>query len=359
MMKHKKLFSLLALVSVPLVLWGATIIGYTDWQLRGSSPSNPASGYLRVWADNAGGYFKCLTSAGAACYFDPLATGSTPGLVRPDGSTITVSAGTITAVASALATNTPYSTPVAATSTIPYQGLALWLDASCIAHTDSVTCDAPHAKGTSIDFLADRSGNNFVAYATPTACTFATSQINSKPAVSFNGSCGHYDVTPKTLARNVLMFRSGISIFAAMKVVNNSGTYPLVGSNNTSGIEYRVNTGNPGVLSQGALNMGSGTTTLSLGNWHQINMRCTTTTLGGAGSVQPVFRYDRNSDTPNSGQNCSNWDVGAAWISGVGWAQSVSENFNGYIAELLVYDRYLSSGEVTNVETYFNSKYGL
>lgn len=51
------------------LLMGAAVIGYEDWQLRGSAPGNPASGYLRTWADNTAGAFKCLTSAGAACYW--------------------------------------------------------------------------------------------------------------------------------------------------------------------------------------------------------------------------------------------------------------------------------------------------
>lgn len=60
---------------------GAAVIGYQDWQLRGSAPGNPASGYLRIWADNTSGFFKCLTSSGATCYFQansavPLTTGT-------------------------------------------------------------------------------------------------------------------------------------------------------------------------------------------------------------------------------------------------------------------------------------------
>jgi len=53
----------------PLLLMGA-VIGYQDWQLRGSTPGNPGSGYLRMWADSTAGKFKCITSAGASCYFD-------------------------------------------------------------------------------------------------------------------------------------------------------------------------------------------------------------------------------------------------------------------------------------------------
>jgi hypothetical protein len=63
-------------IVLPLVLLGAAVVGYEDWQLRGSAPRNPASGYLRTWADNTAGAFKCLTSAGAACYWSTDFSGS-------------------------------------------------------------------------------------------------------------------------------------------------------------------------------------------------------------------------------------------------------------------------------------------
>lgn len=55
------------------------ILGYQDWQLRGSAPGNPASGFVRMWIDNLTGRFKCLTSTGDASFFDTGASvASTP-----------------------------------------------------------------------------------------------------------------------------------------------------------------------------------------------------------------------------------------------------------------------------------------
>lgn len=73
----KKKLLLFAALAMPAVLLAAGVIGYQDWQLRGSTPANPASGFLRMWADTASGKFKCITSAGAACYFDTNASAST------------------------------------------------------------------------------------------------------------------------------------------------------------------------------------------------------------------------------------------------------------------------------------------
>src|ERR1700693_987265 len=57
-------------IASAVLLMGATVVGYQDWQLRGSAPPSPVSGWLRMWADTTAGKFRCLTSAGAACYFD-------------------------------------------------------------------------------------------------------------------------------------------------------------------------------------------------------------------------------------------------------------------------------------------------
>jgi hypothetical protein len=65
------------MIASAVVLMGATVVGYQDWQLRGSAPPSPSSGWLRMWADTTAGKFKCLTSAGAACYFDSAGSGPT------------------------------------------------------------------------------------------------------------------------------------------------------------------------------------------------------------------------------------------------------------------------------------------
>lgn len=73
----KRLLLALAAIAAPLVLLAASVIGYQDWQLRGSTPGNPASGFLRMYADNASGKFKCVTSGGLSCFFDTNASGFT------------------------------------------------------------------------------------------------------------------------------------------------------------------------------------------------------------------------------------------------------------------------------------------
>jgi len=89
-MKKPFLFAL-AVIAAALLLMGATITGYTDWQKR-AAPGNPAAANLRMFADSATSKFKCLDSAGAACYFDTaiIAAGSAiwSGASSPNGSDV-------------------------------------------------------------------------------------------------------------------------------------------------------------------------------------------------------------------------------------------------------------------------------
>src|SRR4051794_35954119 len=92
MFKKKGFITGLLMLVCCVLLMGAAVIGFQDWQLRGSTPSNPASGYLRIWADNSAGKFKCITSAGASCFFDASGTGT----VTSIATTSPITGGTIT-----------------------------------------------------------------------------------------------------------------------------------------------------------------------------------------------------------------------------------------------------------------------
>lgn len=110
----KKLLGVL-IIATPLVLMGA-VIGYQDWQRRSSAPGNPSSGYLRMWADNTAGKFKCLTSSGAACYFDTATSGTTSTIASGTASlgTSAISSGSCASVVTVSATG------VASTDTIAF-----------------------------------------------------------------------------------------------------------------------------------------------------------------------------------------------------------------------------------------------
>lgn len=73
MMRNKSsvlLFSALML-AIGGCLTALEVVGYVDISVLPSGPANPASGFLRYWVDNsAPTLINCLTSSGAACYFN-------------------------------------------------------------------------------------------------------------------------------------------------------------------------------------------------------------------------------------------------------------------------------------------------
>jgi hypothetical protein len=62
----KKFFIGAAILVMPALLLAAAVLGYQDWQIISSAPANPASGYLRLWADSTAGAFKYLNSSGTS-----------------------------------------------------------------------------------------------------------------------------------------------------------------------------------------------------------------------------------------------------------------------------------------------------
>lgn len=93
-----KTAAIVFLVCTATFLFGAAVIGWQDYQIITTPGSNPASGYLRIWADSGSGLIKCLTSAGATCYFNSSGGGSvtsvsaTAPLTSSGGATPTISA---------------------------------------------------------------------------------------------------------------------------------------------------------------------------------------------------------------------------------------------------------------------------
>ena len=78
----------------------------------------------------------------------------------------------------------PGSVPSSATP--PMTNLKLWFAADCITLSGAV-CSTP-SNGSTISAWSDQSGNANDASVASGTCTFNTSQINSKPAVTFS-SC--------------------------------------------------------------------------------------------------------------------------------------------------------------------------
>jgi hypothetical protein len=110
-----------------ILLMGAAIIGYQDIQVI-TTPGNPASGYVRLFANSSG--LRCLTSSGGNC----LA-----------GSIATVASGT-----SALGTSAIASGTCASTITVTATGIATTdvLEASVNGDPTAITGYLPSSTGS-------------------------------------------------------------------------------------------------------------------------------------------------------------------------------------------------------------------
>ena len=253
-----------------------------------------------------------------------------------------------TAYVDAKTVNTPTGVPVAASPSIPYNGLVAWWSADCISLSDASTCATP-SNGSTVTLWYDRSGNSLNLVNNTGTCTFNTAQINSKPAVNFS-SCG----LTFSSSNYAYAFRGAVTVFAVIHGTNSgaSGTI-IAGPLNPKSFQYRYNGAGAkeqAFVNTGVASLGTGTAASDT-SYHQINVKCDITT-------NPSFRIDRATDTTISGASCSAVSGGAQ--SSVGYrVDAGNEFFPGDLAELLYYSRVLSSAEITTVETYLNSKYGL
>lgn len=229
-----------------------------------------------------------------------------------------------------IALNSGSSTPQ------PPAGMSLWYSADCITYVSSV-CGTP-SNGTNITAWADRSGNaNNMAETTGTS-TFNTSQINGQPAVT--NTAARWSYTPITLGGQITTF--WVTKYAG-------STLLLLAGNVTGSYQYYWTGGLQHIgFTCLADDFAQGSTTLTNG-WHQSNV---VNSFGGTSR----FRLDRANDGSTfTGVNFVNpLTYYGGFASGCG-----SANFTFQAAEVIAYLSALNSTDITTVETYLNTKYGL
>lgn len=263
---------------------------------------------------------------------------------RYDGNGNIIDSGIVCTGGGAGAGANPFNTPVAASSAIPYNGMFVWFSADCITVTDAGTCSTP-SNGTSLSLWQDRSGGWHGAQRSGGTCTFNTSQINSQPAVNFGGTCGF-------LFNGNHYWAGALTIFVVYKLASTGSGYGLL-SGQGGAVEYDTDgTKEQRLATANGVSLGTGTAAQST-SWHQINVTCDA-------STNPAFRIDRGADTTISGASCFAFSTSQLPMYSLGYiVASGCCNLNGQIAEVIYYDRKLSSTEITNVESYLHTKYGL
>ncbi len=233
----------------------------------------------------------------------------------------------------------------------PSSGMLLWWEADVGAN-----CAGACSDGSSQSSWADQSGNGNNGTLTPSISSpcvpsvYHTNQINGKPAVTFNGNTtvGLETCFSVGVAGAGLDNKSATSMFLVVKQTDNAGNYTYA-SGGSGAYAWDNNSGSNLNRSTKACIALIGTGSASDDtSWHQLN-----TTYNGSAWT---FRKDRATD--GSGTNAQT--IGANWLTlGVNLCGGGIAALKGQIAEFILYNRVLSGPEITTVETYLNSKYGL
>lgn len=236
----------------------------------------------------------------------------------------------------------------------PSSGMTIWWQAD-----QGNNCAGPCSNGSSQSSWADQSGSGNNGTLTPaitSACVasvYNTNQINGKPAVTFNGNNTVGSETCFSIgnAGVPIAWSGGVTEFSVVKFTGVSGTSYTITSGGAGVFSWSHGGGAQLQNSSKACNAALGTGTASFDtNWHQMNTTYNSSTGAWA------FRLDRAND--NSGTNAQT--MGSTFlVLGTDPCGGGIRSFLGQIAEFILYNRVLSAGEITTVETYLNSRYAL
>lgn len=220
-------------------------------------------------------------------------------------------------------------------------GLQAWYAADT-----GVSCSGACSDGGGVSAWNDKSSNaNNLSVGTGTP-VYHTSQINTKPAITFDGFTYFNFATPINLQASTggtifLVFHSTDDTNKQHMVGGpiNSFSYWLInsgkahGADKTATAQLAVSTSVPGA---------SWTTT-----WYQTNVTRNSTTI--------AFR---RSQAPDGTTSIANTISANETVIGHD-ADSNSARFVGQLAEVLIYNRVLTGGEITTVEAYLFGRYGI
>jgi hypothetical protein len=221
-------------------------------------------------------------------------------------------------------------------ATPPTSGMQFWWNAP------SSVCTGGCSGTNPVTTFTDKSpaANNATA---TTAGTWVASAVNSQPGVLFNGSSTLYTFG------STINIQTASTMFVVLKLTATgaSGSYIVSGGSGAMDYYFSGGTGKEqgGENSQNA-NLGNGTAANDT-SYHQMNYTYDGTTI--------TFRLGRASDgsaSPSSALSNQESSIGNRAGPPDGW-------FNGTLVELIIYNRVLSGGEITTVETYLNARYGL
>ena len=253
---------------------------------------------------------------------------------------------------SATSSFAPSTTPQIINSaySIPTTNLALWLDASDNSTVINTTGGLA-TNGNTLSAWKDKSGNNNHAkgnFSGGTSPVYNTNQVNGYPTVYTGGG--------KWMDINTGNFTSPMTVYAVTNLTTNNNQYQrLVHLNITSDQLGFIGTYN----SFYATFFGTG------GSWYDtsqntptlsINPTYTLLELTDDGSIATPYVNKVAQDTKTG---TSSSITGARLFEGAGVAFGLGQQWQGNLAELIIYNRVLSGSERTSIEVYLKSKYAI
>ncbi len=243
----------------------------------------------------------------------------------------------------------PGSPPIATNAFPSISNLQLRLEADCVT---SGPCANP-SDGTTVSTWVDQSGNSRTLTMVAGTCTLHTNQINSLPAVTFASGCrgnlassiAWVSGSSGGITEFVVLSLSSTSAVAviASGTVSNTFVYAFAKCyNDSSNAEQSA-----GLDENQGVGCGTATATTT---FHQMNVTAKDLT-------NPIFRLDRASDATRLGAGGT--FAGAITAVGADVQGGINFPFPGQLSFLAVYNRILTGPEITQVETYLHTKYGL
>lgn len=170
------------------------------------------------------------------------------------------------------------------------------------------------------------------------------STLNGLPAVKWSGA------TAARMPLTLQMEPDQVTIFVVFKPNSSSGAVLLGAPQHGFEVDLGGGTGNFAITKSFDALLASSTATFTSGTWYQANVTWITSTGAYA------FRQSRTAT--NSGSvGAQSW---GANTTGFGWnVQGSNSDLNCYLAEFIFYSRVLTGTEITNVENYLFSKWGV
>ena len=193
----------------------------------------------------------------------------------------------------------------------------------------------------------DSSGNgNTATFANGTLPTLAAVTPNGSSAVDIIGANASYGVGSHFGLLNPLSSASGYTVFAYIEATGSSGSrQALTGGSGSGALEYDIYGGHQDFLREYVQDVGSGTATVPTSSFSLVDLAVSSTLVGS-------FNFNGSADgTTSSGTAFGNP------ITQIGNNEGGGDYFNGYIAEIDIYQGVLNSTQIATVEANLTASY--